>query len=103
MISLSSSIPFPGVHLRHYSERHGEHFICVGGGDIVSDDNQEEQPELEDIKEDHTNGGDSLSAQKGNDVVQEQREEVMSTSLGDQSHGPILIRFVGKDSVMMVN
>ena len=42
LISPSASIPYARVQLGHYAEQHGEHYICVEGGTLVS----EEEPHL---------------------------------------------------------
>ncbi|XP_068684852.1 uncharacterized protein [Montipora foliosa] len=61
LISPSASIPYARVHLGHYSEQHGEHYICVEGGTSVS----EEDPHLAESYEcNQEKDGDSLSSQE---------------------------------------
>ena len=55
LISSSASIPYARVHLGHYAEQHGEHYICVEGGTLVS----EEEPHLAESYEcNQEKGGD---------------------------------------------
>ena len=59
LISPSASIPYARVQLGHYAEQHGEHYICVEGGTLVS----EEEPHLAESYEcNQEKGGDSLSS-----------------------------------------
>ena len=61
LISPSASIPYARVQLGHYAEQHGEHYICVEGGTLVS----EEEPHLAESYEcNQEKGGDSLSSQE---------------------------------------
>ena len=99
LISPSASIPYARVQLGHYAEKHGEHYICVEGGTLVS----EEEPHLAESYEcNQEKGGDSLSSQEA-EVVPAKRREEASAVPTDKSPVPVEIRFVGDDSVGMVN
>ena len=89
--------------MREYSwdtaEQHGEHYICVEGGTLVS----EEEPHLAESYEcNEEKGGDSLSSQEAEVVPAKCREEASAVPT-DKSPVPVVIRFVGDDSVGMVN
>ena len=75
LISPSASILYGRVQLGHYAEQHGEHYICVEGGTLVS----EEEPHLAESYEcNQEKGGDSLSSQEAEVVPVKHREEVGS-------------------------
>ena len=62
LISPSASIPYTRVQLGQYAEQHGEHYIWVEGGTLVS----EEEPHLAESYQCYQEkGGDSLSSQRG--------------------------------------
>ena len=83
----------------HYAEQHGEHYICVEGGTLVS----EEEPHLAESYEcNQEKGADSLSSQEA-EVVPAKRREEASAVPTDKSPVPVEIRFVGDDSIGMVN
>ena len=87
------------MQLGHYAEQHGEHYICVEGGTLVS----EEEPHLAESYEcNQEKGGDSLSSQEA-EVVPAKRREEASALPTEKSPVPVEIRFVRDDSVGMVN
>lgn len=99
LISPSASILYARVQLGHYAEQHGEHYICVEGGTLVS----EEEPHLAESYEcNQEKGGDSLSSQEAEVVPAKHREEASAVPT-DKSLVPVEIRFVGDDSVEMIN
>ena len=60
------------MQLGYYAEQHGEHYICVKGGTLVS----EEEPHLAESYEcNQEKGGDSLSFQEAEVVPAKRREE----------------------------
>ncbi|CAH3125701.1 unnamed protein product [Porites lobata] len=90
LISPSASIPYARVQLGHYAKQHGEHYICVEGGTLVS----EEEPHLAESYEcNQEKGGDSLSSQEAEVVPAKRREEASAVST-DKSPVPVEIRFV---------
>ena len=100
LISPSASIPYARVQLRHYAEQHGEHYICVEGGTSVS---EELEPHLAESYEcNQEKDGDSLSSQEAEVVPAKHREEASAVPT-DKSPVPVEVRFVGDDSVGMVN
>ena len=80
LISPSASIPYARVQLGHYAEQHGEHYICVEGGTLVS----EEEPHLAESYEcNQEKGGDSLSSQEAEVVpanVEKRRRQCLQTN-----------------------
>ena len=79
----------------HYAEQHGG----VEGGTSVS----EEEPHLAESYEcNQEKDGDSLSSQEAEVVPAKHREEASAVST-EKSPVPVEIRFVGDDSVGMVN
>ena len=119
LISPSASIPYARVQLGHYAEQHGEHYICVEDGTLVS----EEEPHLAESYEcNQEKSGDSLSSQEAEVVPAKRKEEASAVptdkfpctstlrscplpinNAWSQVTVPVEIRFVGDDSIGMVN
>ena len=90
LISSSASIPYARVQLGHYAEQHGEHYICVEGWTLVS----EEEPHLaESFECNHEKVGDSLSSQEAEVVPSKCRKEASAVPTV-KSPVPVEIRFV---------
>ena len=49
--SPSASIPIARIHLGHYAEDHREHYVCIDGGVLLSDEEQLEEQQQEDEQE----------------------------------------------------
>ena len=80
------------MQLGHYAEQHGEHYICVEGGTLVS----EEEPHLAESYEcNQEKGGDSLSSQEAEMMPAKHREEASAVPT-DKSPVPVEMTASGK-------
>ena len=86
------------MQLGHYAEQHREHYICVEGRTLVS---EEESHLAERYECNQEKVGDSLNSQEAEVVPAKRREEAPAVPT-DKSPVPVEIRFVGDDSVGMV-
>ena len=102
MISPSSSIPTARVQLGHYAENHGEHYICVDGRVLSSEEGQEERTEEKVECNLSADGGELLSTQE-DDTDAQYKEKEREVLEHDQSHVQIPIQFLGNNTVEMVS
>ena len=86
VISPSFSTPTARVQLGHYAENHGEHYICVEGRVLPSEEEQEQRTE-ETAECNRSNSGDLNTLSTQEEYVEEEQEVLEP----DQSHVQIPI------------